>query len=136
MAREMGFCEDGHPGDAAGVRELMPAPVAAGVEVEVAHQPREQRLQRRQIAQAIRRASVGVDDPLGPGHGGNAPMRRILSGSVRRRARAPSSLERLRRVLTQAVSGQFDLEATPLTVPEASGMADHTLVAHAEGLGV
>ena len=36
----------------------------------------------------------------------------------------------------QAVSGQFDLDATPLTVPGASGMADETLVAHAERLGV
>ena len=62
------------------VRELVPARAAASMEVEVAHQHREQRLQRRQIAQAIRRASVGVDDPLSPGHGGNAPMRRILSG--------------------------------------------------------
>ena len=43
--------------------------VTAGVEVQVAHHPREQRLQRRQVAQAIRRASVRVYDPLSPGHG-------------------------------------------------------------------
>ena len=36
----------------------------------------------------------------------------------------------------QAVSGSFDLNATPLTVPGASGMGDETLLACAEGLPV
>ena len=68
VAGEVRFRQHADAGHAARLGELMPLRRFARMEVEIADQPGKKRLERREIAEAIRRTAVGFDDPFDTGH--------------------------------------------------------------------
>ena len=64
MAGEMRFGQQIEPGDASGVRELMPLAFADGVQIELMQQPFAKFLQCSPVAKAFRLAIQCLDDPL------------------------------------------------------------------------
>ncbi len=68
MAGDMRLSEDVESSDAAGAAELRPLGFAARMKVEIADDLREERLQRRNIAQEVRRAAVRLHDPFDARH--------------------------------------------------------------------
>ena len=68
MAGKVGFRQHADAGDAARVRKRVPLRRGTRMQIQIADQLREQTLQGREIAQAIRAAAVGFDDPFDTGH--------------------------------------------------------------------
>ena len=69
MAREVRFGEWAEPGDSSRTGELVPLGLSHGAKLHLPDDSAEQVLQDSRIAQRLRRATIGFDNPLDSAHG-------------------------------------------------------------------